>query len=161
VVESSAFLDEFKDKLEAQILESAVIGALQCNSGGSVFGPKGNVTAVAMFTSVIGDDCTAQISFCTVMSTEFQIVAGDDLNPDTTAFLGYVKLQEDMDGGVFVEEIPILDRVKYQSPLPLLPPMTSPGDIPVLQEVDSSSTSSVESLSLSPWTYGAVMAMCK
>jgi hypothetical protein len=165
VVETSAFLDEFQDSLEAQILKSAVIGALQCNSGGDVFGSKGAGADVPMFTSLIGNDCVAEQSFCTVMKTEFMILAGEDVNPDTAAFLGYIKLQDDMDGGVFVDEIPVLDRVKYRSPLPLLPPITSPdpGDIPVLQEIDSSSSSksTTETLGLSPWTYGAVMAMCK
>jgi hypothetical protein len=166
VVETSAFLGDFQDALEAQILKSAVIGALQCTSGNDVFGSKERVS-VPMSTGLIGNDCVANESFCTVMETEFVIIAGD-VNPETrgtAAFLAYIKLQDDMDGGVFVDEIPVLDRVKYRSPLPLLPPpITSPDDIPVLQEIEDSSSSgksTTESLGLSPWTYGAVMAMCK
>jgi len=158
IVESDAVLDVFLSELEAKILETAVTGALQCNSGGPLFEPGGDALSVPMSTTLTGEACTPKITNCTVMETEFQIVVNEDLDPEVAAFLGYVLLQEEMDGGIFVIEIPILDRVEYVSPLPLLPPVTTPEDDDVTDPALGASDGSV---SVSPWTIGAVLAMCK
>jgi len=163
LVESSAPLDEYVDQLEVQIIEAAVAGALQCNTGGPIFGINGTGIAVPQTTIPIitldtGALCTPEISECTVLETAFEVLVADDLDSEVAAFLGYIFLREEMDGGSFVSENPTLDRVEYLSPLPLLPPLSEGGvnEIPIQDDLSSN-----DPISVSNWTLGAVIAMCK
>jgi hypothetical protein len=61
-----------------------------------------------------------------------------------------------MDGGSFTRDILMLDRIEYASPLPLLPPITAP-----ISTQPPASGTREGSLTVSPWTIGAVLAMCK
>jgi hypothetical protein len=160
VVEALAFLDDFRDDLQDKILASAVIGALQCNTGGPLFGPGGDVPPVSVFTRFTGEACTPVLAdtFCTVFETTFQIIVEEDLNPDVAAILAYAFIREEMDSGAIALDVVILDRVEYLRPvLPDLPPITAPDEIPL---VDLEANPE-ESITVSPWTIGAVMAMCK
>jgi hypothetical protein len=110
-----------------------------------------------MFTSMTGDECVSEVenSVCVVLETKFQILVKKNLNPDLGAFLGYMDLQTAMDNGTFVEAIPELDRIEYLKPLPLLPPITGPSPAP------SPIAGEASQVSVSSWTIGAVVAMCK
>lgn len=138
-------------------METAVQGALQCGEGGPLFGPGGTRPQILMFTSMTGDECVSEVenSVCVVLETKFQILVKKNLNPDLGAFLGYMDLQTAMDNGTFVEAIPELDRIEYLKPLPLLPPITGPSPAP------SPIAGEASQVSVSSWTIGAVVAMCK
>jgi hypothetical protein len=158
VVETLAFLGDFEVDLRDKILASAVIGALQCNADGPLFGPDGDVPAVNMVTVITGETCTpvSENTICIVFETSFEIIVEQDLDPDVAALLAYTFLREEMNSGAFVEAIPLLDRVEYVRPiLPELLPIETP-EIP---NVDLEA--STQSLTVSPWTIGAVLAMCK
>jgi hypothetical protein len=153
-VEALALLRNFEDDLQDRILASAVIGALQCNTGGPLFGPAGNVPSVNMFTIPLGELCTfVANTFCIIFETSFQIIVEEDLDPDVALVLAYAFIREEMDSGAFVEAIPVLDRVEYVRPvLAELPPIIIP-EIPI----DAATQGSI---TVSPWTIGAVLAMC-
>lgn len=93
-----------------------------------------------------------------MLLSEFQIVVNESVEPDIASFLGYINIQEEMSSGAMAAEIDVVDRVEYISPLPLLPPITSPDDslIPDDVQLDGS-----DNPSISAWTVGAVLAMCK
>lgn len=144
-------------------MEAAIAGALQCNTGGPIFGVNGTgiavpQTAIPIITLETGALCTPEISECTVLETAFEVLVADDLDSEVAAFLGYVFLREEMDGGSFVSENPTLDRVEYLSPLPLLPPLSEDGvnEIPLQDDLPAN-----DPISVSNWTLGAVIAMCK
>jgi hypothetical protein len=160
LVESSEPLIDYIDDLERRIVLTAIHGALQCNTSGLMT----NVTSenvelfsgVAIATNGMGGNCTSEISVCIILETEFTVHVSYDVDPEVGAFLGYVMLRQEMDEGSF--ENSAIDRCQYLSPLPLLPPLieedkTSGADsFPDLQ--------SEENISVSPWTVGAVLAMC-
>ena len=150
VIETQFFLDQLQADLERLILEAALKGALQCN--GPLPEECEECPPVEIFTSATGADCTPEVSFCTTLETTFQVVVDGELDPDVASFLGYVTLQEEMNGGVFENAIEILDRIEYLSPLPLLPPIITPivTQEPILAR---------DSLGVSPWTISAVLAM--
>lgn len=157
LVETLIFLSEFSDAFEAKILESAVIGAMQCDTGGPLFGPGGDPPSVAMFTAPTGESCTpvSENTICTVLETEFSFVVEEDLDPDVAAVLAYAFIREEMNSGAFVAEIPELDRVEYIRPtLPDLPSIIAPPN-------DDGLGLPQGSITVSPWTVGAVLAMCK
>jgi hypothetical protein len=153
-VEALALLRNFEDDLQDKILASAVIGALQCNTGGPLFGPGGNMPSVNMSTIPTGEPCISPVTFCIVFETSFQFIVEEDLDPEVAAVLAYAFIREEMDSGAFVEAIPVLDRVEYVRPvLTELPPIIIP-EIPIGADTQGSIT-------VSPWTIGAVLAMCK
>lgn len=167
LVETAALLEDFIRELEAIILETTVIGALKCGDGGPLFGPNGTPPQILMFTTATGEACPTQDggsvqpetttgAVCTVLETKFQITVKEFVDPQLGAFLGYRDLQVAMDNGTFAEAIPVLSRVEYLTPVPLLPPITDPNN-PSPAPIDSEDSQ----LSVSRWTIGAVVAMCK
>lgn len=164
LVESVAAFDEYQEELEWMILRTAVIGALQCNAGGAVLGGGGEGSSsnqdlnVPIETEPTGE-CQPQLpgTACTVFETEFRFVVDEELDPESAAFLGYVFLQEEMDDGAFTDAIPIIDRIKYLSPTPLLPPIVDGGN--GLPTSPDSSEGEI-ALGVSPWTLAAVLSMC-
>lgn len=161
LVESTTALEDYEEALEAQILASALVGALQCGRGGSLFGSDANATKspVPMNTTTTASLCFPQVSLlnnCTVLETSFSVILGEDVDPEVARFLGYVALQEDMDSTVFVQALSGVDRVEYLSPLPLLPPLTTPDGKNQTGDVSRSEGA----VSVTPWTVGAVLAMC-
>lgn len=159
VVETLAFFNEFQEDLEDQIVAAAVIGALQCDAGGPLFGPGGTAPPVLTFTALTGEACTPTLdnTICTVFATEFQIVVEEDLDPDVAAILAYAMVREEMNSGAMVAAVPVVDRIEYLRPiLPDLPPIEAP-EVPG-GGLDAEPQGSI---TVSPWTIGAVMAMCK
>ena len=162
LVESNTTLENYKEELEKQILASALAGALQCGRGGSLFESSDSdsiAALVSMNTNTTESLCFPQVSLlndCTVLETTFSVILAEDTDPEVASFLGYVALQEDMDGSIFVQALSGVDRVEYLSPLPLLPPLTT---------TDGNQTGEVSpsegAISVTPWTVGAVVAMCK
>lgn len=156
VVESLSDFVDFEVALERNILAAATVGVLDCIDGGPVFGVGGEVPSVEMTTiETPGVACIPEFSSCTTYQTTFQIVVDKSVDPDLAAFLAYVRLQENMDGGSFTRNILMLDRIEYASPLPLLPPITAP-----ISTQPPASGTREGSLTVSPWTIGAVLAMC-
>lgn len=159
MVETFAILDDYEDDLQNEILALAVIGALQCNTGGPLFGPGGNMPTISMATIPTGEACTtvAENAICIVFETSFQIIVEEDFDPAVASLLAYVFIREEMSSGAFVEAIPLLDRVEYLRPvLPELLPIETP-EIPNI-DLDAARQGSI---TVSPWTIGAVLAMCK
>lgn len=160
LVESFESLTDFIDDIEKRIVLTAVLGALQCNTSGLL--TNGTTDSDELFSGVVittngrGDNCTSEISVCTVLETEFTVYVSNEVDPEVGAFLGFVMLRQEMDNGSF--ESSTIDRCQYLSPLPLLPPIiekekTSGADsFPDVQSEDN--------ISVSPWTLGAVLAMC-
>lgn len=168
-IESSFPLAEYIDDLERQILSTAVAGALQCNIGGPLFGNPGSSRAgitsisgsspkVPMNTTEIGEMCNSTVSPCLVLETQFQFAVNETVDPKVAAFLAYLLLREEMDSGSFAIAIPSIKRCQYDSPLPLLPPVTSDDSvIPNFTPIQGAP----QQVSVSPWTVGTVSAMCK
>lgn len=164
LVESSEPLEDYVDVLELQILEAATAGALQCNTGGPLFGGIGSGTGIdvlplAITTQETGEPCEPEISECIVLETSFEVLVADDVDSDVSAFLGYVLIKEEMDGGEFVRQNPTMDRVEYLSPLPLLPPLGEDGLND--QPIQPGGRAAADQINVSPWTLGAVITMCK
>jgi hypothetical protein len=164
-VDTFSFLDDYEEDLQNQILASAVIGALGCNTGGPLFGPGGSVPTVNMVTTLTLEACPVRVSLdgtvldtflCNVFQTSFQIIVEGDLDP-AVDLSAYTFIREEMNSGAFVAAIPRLDRVEYLSPvLPDLLPIETP-EIPII-DLDAARQGSI---TVSPWTIGAVLAMCK
>ena len=152
LVESELLFSNVQSSLEARILADAVQGALKCGSG--IFATD-EVPVVPMQTSITGEPCDATISTCSVVSTEFSITVEEDVSPDATAFLGYVKLSQDMPA--YPSSIADVDLVEYLRPM-LFPPIL--GNNETQPPVGLQGGSSVDSISVSPWTIGAVLAVC-
>jgi hypothetical protein len=162
LVESFLPLGDYSSDLEKAILGSALAGALQCAQGNRnpLFGPDGNPSPVPMNTSITDGLCFPEslLNDCLVLETTFRVVIAEDVDPEVARFLGYVQLQEDMaDQTVFLDAFPELDRIEYVSPLPLLPPFSTPQDDGQSPDLQASNST----LSVTPWTVGAVLAMCK
>jgi len=164
LVESSDALPEYVDLLNIQIIEAFAAGALQCNTGGPLFGSVGSGTGIdtlslPIITLETGASCQPEISECTVLESSGELLVAQDVDPEVAAFLGYVLLREEMDGGQFVRDNTLLDRVEYLSPLPLLPPLGEDGlDGPL---DPNNGLSAAGTINVSPWTLGAVVTMCK
>ena len=165
LVESAFALADYETDLEEEILASALEGALQCTSGGPLFGTNSsglgtNSSAVIlpMNTSLTTGICFPTISFqndCVVLETTFRVVLAEEIDPEVASFLAYVELQKDMEGQVFEQALSEVDRIEYLSPLPLLPPISGPEESnPPANEVGE------DPLSVTPWTFSAVLAMC-
>lgn len=159
LVETLAPFSSYQEDLEKQILEAALAGALSCNLGGPLFGEEGTPPNIPVTTVITNQDCTPQVpgSNCTVLSTGFSVTVGEEVDSTVTELLGYVTLQEEMDQGGFVEDVVVLDRVEYLSPLPFLPPPVQEPEEPT---VPPQSQLEPGPVSVSPWTVGAVVAMC-
>lgn len=151
-MESLAFFEEYEVDLEARILSDAVQGALNCGPG--IFG-NDLPPSVPMDTSLTGESCVPEVSLCNVLQTNFEIVVDKAVSPEATAFLGYIRLSNTMSD--YPNGLVDLDRVEYMRPL-LFPPLlgdnneTTVPPTPILNGVDS--------ISVSPWTIGAVLAVC-
>ena len=105
-----------------------------------------------------GQLCEPEVSECTVFETAFDILVDENVDPEVSAFLGYVLLRETMDGGDFILDIPQIDRVQYLSPLPLLP---LPGEDGIQDQPLEADGESSDQVSVSPWTLGTVVTMCE
>mmetsp|Transcript_10732 Transcript_10732/g.29582 ORF Transcript_10732/g.29582 Transcript_10732/m.29582 type:complete len:510 (+) Transcript_10732:516-2045(+) len=155
LVESLFFTSEFLPDLHLAILEASVVNALQCNDDeGNLFGPNGTIPFVSIETTFTGESCTPQETICTILQTDFHFWVEEQVNPEAAAFLSYVALQEDVDGGIMASQIPQVDRMQYLSPLPLLPPIADDDDDdPNLIIADR------DNVTVSPFTIGAVVTM--
>lgn len=172
LVESILPLEEYKEDLEMAILGSALAGALQCIPGSPLFLPGGNMSSTSLSrggtaspvrinTTLTGDLCFPEVDFlneCVVLETYYRVIVAEEIDSEVARFLGYVEMQQDMDSDLLLELFaPDLDRIRYVSPLPLLPPLTNPQEPqtpPALRSDDSS-------LSVTPWTVAAVLGMCE
>lgn len=150
LVESLSFFSDYREDLEAKLLSVAVAGALECNEGGAAFAEG---IALPISTVLTGGACTSIISPCVELESEFEFYAAGDVDTDLAAFMSYLLLQEEMDSGLFALDVPLVDRVEYVSPLPLLPPLVL--DPETFAPVSSSRGGG----GISPWTLGAVVAM--
>lgn len=180
LAESTASLDVYRDDLEYMILRTAIIGALQCATGGPVFGGGTAGTQytanVPIQTEPTDEQCDTEFpgTTCTVYETKFQFLIEKSLDPEPAAFLGYVYLQEEMnESGAFHYAVPVIDRIEYLRPLPLLPPIIiggvgggqldpSSGQTGLVPSSGQTGTIGEDaSLNVSPWTLGAALAICK
>lgn len=163
LVESSNPLEAYVGLLERNILEAAAAGALQCNMGGPLFGRTRSATSLNVISQSVttvktGEPCQPQISECTFLETSFDMLVADNVDPDVSAFLGYVLMRAEMEEGDLVRNIPMMDRIVYQSPLPLLPPL---GDDGLSDQSIQAGEESIDQINVSPWTLGAVVTMGK
>ena len=160
VIETTVKPFRYLERVNELIVETAAVGALQCVLGGSTFSVNSTespeITVMSVMTT---QNCTPETagSECVVWETSFEIAVDQDVEPTVASFLGYMFLEEEMNSGAFVDRIPILDRVKYLRPSPLLPPITG-GDGPT--EAPELGVEDDGELSVNRWTLGAVLAMC-
>jgi hypothetical protein len=157
-VESLAPLAEYVEALEKKILFTSLAGALQCSTYTLLTASNETLGVVDFNTTSLGALCDAPAISCTLFSTQFNVTVDEELEPDVAAFLGYVLVKEKMDSGEFIADIPLIDKIVYAGPLPLLPPVVNDDEInqePV-QDVQASGR-----VSVSPWALGAVSAACK
>ena len=129
MVETFAFLDDYEEDLQNKILASAVIGALECNTGGPLFGPGGSVPTINMVTTLTGEACplVSENAVCIVYETSFEIIVEVSFDPAVATLLAYTFIKEEMSSGAFIAAIPLLDRVEYLRPiLPDVLPIETP-----------------------------------
>jgi hypothetical protein len=158
-VETRSKLADFESQLMNLILQTAVIGALQCISGGPLFSPGVNPIRIPMSTVVSSQTCVPVFNgtTCTVYQTSFQVFIDSAVDADVSTALGYMFLQDQMNHGAFVQAIPLLQRVKYVGPNLNLP--VNNGTAPTSAPLAPSSANAT--VAVSPWTLGAVITMCK
>jgi hypothetical protein len=162
LIESLGKPSDFISAVETMILETAVVGALQCVTGGLVFARGMKPPPVDFTTIMTSEQCMPVFagSQCSVWETGFDVTVDENVDPTVATFLGYTFVQEEMKNGAFVGRIPILDRVEFLRPSPLLPPIAgidgSPTTAPGLAAASSASP-----ISVNHWTLGAVLTMCK
>jgi hypothetical protein len=88
------------------------------------------------------------------MQADIVYILNGARNSDYAAYLAYLGLHKEMDG--FDDDLPMVARVEYLSPLPILPPVT-------LEDPDSTTdgllSSRKTSLSFNPWAVSACVAM--
>lgn len=143
---------------------TAVSGALQCNKGTALL-EQGAINLVDIATTHSNGTCASNIEAdvpagisCYHMITSFDVAVAEDLDPTVAAFLGYIFLRDELDGGLVENEIPQIVRGQYLGPLPTLPTNVEEDD----DSVSNIPPVSAESrLTVSAWTVGAVVAMCK
>jgi hypothetical protein len=161
LVKTFAFLDDYNDDLQDKILASAVIGALQCNTGGPLFGQGGSVPTINIVTTLLtGEACPPDLESvlvqdntnCNVFETSFQIIIEEDFDPAVAALLAYIFIRDEMSSGAFVAAIPLF-RVEYLRPV-------LPIETPEIPNIDLAAQVST-GMTVSPWTIGAFLAMCK
>jgi hypothetical protein len=157
-VESLAPLADYLEALEKKILFVSLAGALHCSTYTLLMASNKSLSVADLNTSSLGAPCDAPAISCTLLSTQFNVTVNEELEPDVAAFLGYVLVKEQMDSGKFIEDIPLIDKIAYAGPLPLLPPVDNDDEInqePV-QDVQASGR-----VSVSPWALGVASAACK
>ncbi|GKY96335.1 hypothetical protein MPSEU_000593200 [Mayamaea pseudoterrestris] len=160
LIESKNQPTDYLASVENLIVESAIIGALQCASGGLIFAPGVDASSVDVAT-IQTDQCTPTQSgaACTVWQTEFTITIAQEVDPSVASYLGYMFVQTEMEKDAFVNQVPSLDEIEYLSPSPLLPPITGLDGSPS-STTDENPASSKGDLSVNQWTLGAVLTMC-
>ena len=163
LVETSLPREDYGADLEKALLGSALAGALQCIPGSPLFLPGSSPLPVPINTTISDDVCFPEVDVlndCIIFESAFRVVVAETVDPEVARFLGYVEMQQDLDGDVIKGILSLdLDRIRYVSPLPLLPPLTNPE--PTEPTPTLSTRNSDASLSVTPWTVSAVLAMCK
>jgi hypothetical protein len=160
-VEATGLLNTYRTNLEDKITSLAVAGSLQCLVNDPLYGisalTRSDSLKVRTFNT--GEDCTPQLNntICSVLQTNIEFRINQSVDASVAAFLAYIEIQENMADSAFVNDIPNLSLIKYNRPLPLLPPIESNESGPKQAVIDAGSTT----ISSSPWTLGAVVAMCK
>lgn len=156
LVESNDFSNEWLAAVEKLLVETAVVSTLQCETKEAAMDPgwdRGKVTA----TSTQIDQCSpSRHSWsCTVWRSSFEIAVARELDPSVASFLGYMSLRRGMENGLFLNEVPALERMVYLSPKQLLSPITDTSSpVPGSSSVDGG-------LSVNRWTFAGVLVMCK
>ena len=150
LVETQVSFESFQQPLNDRILSDAVQGALNCGPG--IF-ETSTTPAVPIETIPTGEACISVISVCTVLEASFNIAVEDNVAPDATAFLGYVRLSNEMTS--YPAGLTGVDRVEYLRPV-LFPPVLDEETQPPAGIVGNEGNS----VSVSPYTLGAVLAVC-
>jgi hypothetical protein len=152
-VESSLPFEEFREQMEKLILDSILIGALEC-------GRLDVEGTVPMDTSLTGDRCLSRVdplNDCVVAQTSATLLlVGELIDPPIARFLAYVELQGDME--TYHERLDGVARVAYSSPELLTVPEISEPDV---SNEQGSLQADNERLSTSPWTIGSALVICK
>jgi hypothetical protein len=150
LVETVMPSEEYQQALDHRILADAVQGALNCGPG--IF--ESSSPSVLFETTQTGEVCTAEVSECSVYEASFTITVEDDVESEATSFLGYSRLFSEM--SAYSNELSNVDRVEYLRP-DLFPPITDNDTLPPDGLVDPVEPDSV---TISPYTIGAVLAVC-
>ncbi|GAX19529.1 hypothetical protein FisN_19Hh106 [Fistulifera solaris] len=152
-VESSLPFEAFREQMEKLILDSILVGALEC-------GRLDVEGTVSMDTSITGGSCLSQVdplNDCVLAQTSATLLlVGELIDPPIARFLAYVKLQGDME--TYHERLDGVARVAYSSPELLTVPEISEPDVPNGQGTLQADN---ERLSTSPWTIGSALVICK
>ncbi|GAX09642.1 hypothetical protein FisN_19Lh106 [Fistulifera solaris] len=152
-IESSLPFEAFREPMEKLILDSILVGALECGR----LDVEGNVS---MDTRLTGDSCLSQVdplNDCVVALTSATLLlAGELIDPPIARFLAYVELQGDME--TYHERLEGVARVAYSSPELLTVPEISEPDV---SDEQGSLQADNERLSTSPWTIGSALVICK
>jgi hypothetical protein len=164
LVEALEPFESYKSSLESILFLTAVSGALQCSKGTTLL-ERGALDSVEISTVLANEDCASKEDatvpvdvFCYRARTAFEVAVAEDLDSDVAVFLGYIFLRDELDGGILENDVPGIVRGQYLGPLPTLPTNVEEDD----DSFDKDPPLSTESrLSVSAWTVGAVVAMCK
>jgi hypothetical protein len=165
LVESMEPLESYQANLESILFLTAVSGALQCSKGTTLLA-RGALDSVEISTILSNGTCASNGDaaipddsvLCYHLTTSFDVAVAEDLDSDVAAFLGYIFLRDELDGGILENEVTDIVRGQYLGPLPTLPTNVEEDD----DSFDKEPPLSAESrLSVSAWTVGAVVAMCE
>ena len=153
-LEASLPLESFQEYMEQLILWSILTGALEC-------GRIDVEGSVPMTTTLTDDRCQSEVdrlNNCVVAQTSASVLlVGELVDPPIASFLAYVKVQSDME--TFHEVLFGVDRVTYRTPTlfntpPGIEAPEEPGEPAPLQSDNTR-------LSVTPWTIGSALVMCK
>jgi hypothetical protein len=164
LVEALEPFESYKASLESILFVTAVSGALQCSKGTTLL-ERGALDSVEISTILANEDCASNEDatvpvgvYCYRARTAFEVAVAEDLDSAVAVFLGYIFLRDELDGGILENDVPGIVRGQYLGPLPTLPTNVEEDD----DSFDKEPPLSTESrLSVSAWTVGAVVAMCK
>jgi hypothetical protein len=162
-VESAVpLLDVCVCDIELGVVEAAISGALQCSDTAAKLNSTetpldANTTLLSVATCAPELNATNQ---CGAFKSSFAFQINRKVDSEVASVLAYLRIQEVMNSGELANHTDAVDRFEYVSPaIPILPPIVSDPEAPETDRSSSSLTSN--SLSVSPWTLGAVVATSK
>jgi hypothetical protein len=154
VESTSSEVDNVRDEVENELLNTAIVAILGCEAEfmQTVFPQTVQVETCAKTL----EDAQG----CFVMETEAVLFVKGPVNEDMAIFEAYQAIQNGMINGSYIGRVPTVLRLQFLSPLPLpVPPgqgESSPEPIPVSSDRDGSN--------VNPWSIGAsvvsIMGAC-
>eukprot|EP00546_Thalassionema_frauenfeldii_P015716 CAMPEP_0178910716 /NCGR_PEP_ID=MMETSP0786-20121207/9251_1 /TAXON_ID=186022 /ORGANISM="Thalassionema frauenfeldii, Strain CCMP 1798" /LENGTH=296 /DNA_ID=CAMNT_0020582997 /DNA_START=462 /DNA_END=1352 /DNA_ORIENTATION=- len=155
-INGSDIFDAAMNDLESVLLQSAIAAALNCdNILDSRRLRKEEKRSLSASTDTLGN-CNISMtkSTCFVLESDLAFIINDIVNPQYSAYIAYLAIQQGMDTGTFIKNLDDFIALTYLAPLPLFPPVNNTQPLDAFHNHSRNDGNATKS-----WTIGACITM--